>query len=180
MLHPAILNVIQKLEGAIAKMYLFCSITSSTLSDEGEQLPDRSLSEVLFDDLVSFSLHVSLADGEISDAEIECIKRLFSLKWSKEKFLQYSKDNAPSVTAASKTPEVLKYFAKADQIEIQTDGSIDTYSCEFLFDCFKAIGSLFIWCDGSADAIKQDAVAAYLANLKTCINKEFPSLHLEA
>ena len=180
MLHPAILNVIHKLEGVIGKMYLFCGITASTLSDEGGQLPDCSLSEVLFEDLVSFSLHISMADGEISDAEIECIKRLFSLKWSKEKFLQYSEDNALSVTATPKTPEVLKYFAKADQIEIQTDGSIDTYSCEFLFDCFKAIGSLFIWCDGSADANKQDAVAAYLTNLKACINKEFPTLHLEA
>lgn len=178
-MYPAILSLIEKLEGPIGKMYLFCNLVSSNLSNSGEFLPDCSLSEILLQDLLEFSFYLSAADGKISEEENECIQRLFSLKWPKEKIIQYIEEQIHPEFDSFIAPNILEYFMKADQLEIETDGDIETYSCDLLFDCYKAIGSLFVSCDGSANEEKQKAMSEYLFNLKICINNEFPTLQLE-
>ena len=156
-------------------MYLLCSMNASTLSDNNRPLPECSLPELLFSDLAAFSLHLSAADGEISDNEIECFKRLFSLKWSKEKILQFCEEEGSSY----QPPKTLEFFAAADRVEEETTGSIDICSCELLFNCFKGIGSLFVLCDGTPSLSKQNALTIALLSLKTSINEIFPELQLE-
>ena len=179
MLHPAILDLVRRIEGTLGKIYLFCGITSQTLSEKGVSLPEDSLAEILLKDLVVYSCYLSASDGDISDAEIECMKRLFSLKWSRAKIEQFANESLSGIDFSSTVPKTLAFFEKADQLEIEEDGSIETYSCEFLFDCFKAIGRVFVLCDGCSNANKEAAMTAYLSNLKTNINKAFPTLQIE-
>jgi len=175
MVHPSLLDLIHQLKGTIENLHLLCSLNASILSDNNQPLPERSLAELLFTDLAEFFLHISAADGEISHNEITCFKRLFGLKWSRKKILQFCEDK----TYPYKTPKILEFFAAADRIEEETTGSVDICSCELLFHCCNCIGSLLVLCDGAHSLSKQNALRTSLSNLKTSINEISPQLQLE-
>ena len=175
MIQLSLLNLVHQLTETIANLYFLCSLHASTLFDNNRPLPECSLAELLFTDLAEFFLHISAADGEISDNELECFNRLFSLKWSRKKISQFCQDE----THSYKTPKILEFFAAADRIEEETTGSVDVCSCELLFHCCNCIGSLLVLCDGAPSLSKQNALRTSLSTLKTSINEISPQLQLE-
>ena len=129
-----------------------------------KDLSNKSLEGIVIDDMLQWFSYLSLADGEITDNELEFINSLLNTNYSKEDILNHS-----DLKLENNIPLSFRCLKELDAFGLNLD-LFGLDSCSELFSCYKLFGTFLITADNKLDENVLDRYTRHISYLQNSLD----------